>query len=195
MTVLLVLLLLGFVWLWNRVSQLEVEVGLLRRDVERTASGTARGLPAPGSMSHALSEITQRREQTGRTPDMGRTPNTGRMHEPPPAGEVTRPTYGPPAPRPPADRGPRAAATFPEQPTAKAATGTGAVSPDPAGLVTPGSIPQDRDQQSELAVVQVLTWVGALTIVVGVGFFYRFAVEAGWVTPLSRTIGDRKSVV
>lgn len=59
-------------------------------------------------------------------------------------------------------------------------------------LAVPPSRKSARDQsddQTELMIVRVMTWVGVITLVLGVGFLYRYALAQGWISDTSRVIG------
>lgn len=47
----------------------------------------------------------------------------------------------------------------------------------------------DADNATELLIVRVMTWAGVITLVLGVGFLYRYALAQGWISDTGRVIG------
>lgn len=68
--------------------------------------------------------------------------------------------------------------------------------PNPASSVATSSNEGDEfrarsheDDRAELLVVRAMTWVGVVTLVLGVGFLYRYALARGWVSDSARVFG------
>lgn len=47
----------------------------------------------------------------------------------------------------------------------------------------------DAANATELLIVRVMTWAGVITLVLGVGFLYRYALAQGWISDTGRVIG------
>lgn len=48
---------------------------------------------------------------------------------------------------------------------------------------------EDSDNATELLIVRVMTWAGVITLVLGVGFLYRYALAQGWISDTARVVG------
>ena len=51
------------------------------------------------------------------------------------------------------------------------------------------STPEQAENRTELMVVRAMTWIGVVTLVLGVGFLYRYALAQGWISDTSRVVG------
>src|SRR5262249_10646364 len=51
----------------------------------------------------------------------------------------------------------------------------------------------EEDSESDISLEEVLagrwlTWVGALAVIIGVGFFFKYAIENDWIGPTGRVV-------
>ncbi len=152
-------LLLAVALLWSRVAKLEEEVRQFRR--ERRPAGSPERVPIEVS---PWGKAAPRRKAAVES-------DTASVEE---SGEIEVEVV--------------------EQPVAVAPAGPDVPreTPEPAPVAVAAGSRVDDDSESdgfsfeEILAGKWLTWVGAVAVVLGAGFFFKYAIDAGWIGPAER---------
>ena len=161
-------------------GRLDEEIGRLDRRVTELAARTPAAAAAKPERSAAptLATLAQRRTaEPDRTSDPDRTVPPPRMPKPigpSPRSEPNRPT-------PPPSAEPTAASVPLPSPANDKRS-------DPATTER-----TDAGSDAELRIAKAMTWLGAITLVIGFGFVYAYARQHGWVTDRGRIVGGTLS--